>query len=50
MIIYQLEDGVTANYATVTAFMNTGCVMSRIFYKTYSTAWSSTKDYVESLT
>ena len=45
-----LDADLTANYATVTAFMNTGCVMSRIFYKTYSTAWSSTKDYVESLT
>lgn len=45
-----LDADLTANYATVTAFMNTGCVMSRIYYKTYSTAWSSTKDYVESLT
>ena len=45
-----LDADLTANYATVTAFMNTGCVMSRIFYKTYSTAWTSTKDYVESLT
>lgn len=44
-----LDADLTANYATVTAFMNTGCVMSRIYYKTYSTAWSSTKDYVESL-
>jgi hypothetical protein len=45
-----LDADLTANYATVTAFMNTGCVLSRIYYKTYSTAWSSTKDYVESLT
>ena len=44
-----LDADLTANYATVTAFMNTGCVMSRIYYKTYSTDWSSTKDYVESL-
>ena len=45
-----LDADLTANYATVTAFMNTGCVMSRIYYKTYPTDWSSTKDYVESLT
>ena len=45
-----LDADLTANYATVTAFMNTGCVMSRIYYKTYSTDWTSTKDYVESLT
>ena len=44
-----LDADLTANYATVTAFMNTGCVMSRIYYKTYSTDWNSTKDYVESL-
>ena len=44
-----LDADLTANYATVTAFMNTGCVMSRIYYKTYSTDWSSSKDYVESL-
>ena len=44
-----LDADLTANYATVTAFMDTGCVMSRIYYKTYSTDWSSTKDYVESL-
>ena len=45
-----LDADLTANYATVTAFMNTGCVMSRVYYKNYSTDWSSTKDYVESLT
>ena len=45
-----LDADLASTYATVTAFMNTGCVMSRIYYKTYSTDWSSTKDYVESLT
>lgn len=34
-----LDADLTANYATVTAFMNTGVTMSRIYYKTYSTDW-----------
>ena len=49
-IVKCLDADLTSSYATVTAFMNTGCVMSRIYYKTYSTDWTSTKDYVESLT
>ena len=38
-IVKCLDADLTSSYATVTAFMNTGCVMSRIYYKTYSTDW-----------
>ena len=38
-IVKCLDADLTSNYAIATAFMNTGCVMSRIYYKTYSTDW-----------
>ena len=34
-----LDADLTSKYAIVTAFMNTGIVMSRIYYKDYSTDW-----------